>query len=179
MNGPAGGADEALRRAVVKAGIEKVRAALVQLESEIDFGPVERAPAVVRALPAPAPARKATPKKSAKKKRKKRKKRRAARTPKALPAPRAAGGPPRGRRGPRPGTVASPLRDSIVEVLRREEGPLTAREIAERLRSRAFSYDPGQCADAALTGRVSSCLNLYKDLFEWAGAKGMGYRLKG
>lgn len=72
----------------------------------------------------------------------------------------------------------SPLRDGIAEVLRRASTALTPCEIAERLRSRAFGYDPGQASDKKLRTRVITCLQQNKTkLFESAG-HGIGWCLR-
>jgi hypothetical protein len=75
-------------------------------------------------------------------------------------------------------TKPSPLRDAIAEVLRRHKAPLTPCDIGERLRSKAFGYDPGRIADKALRARVKSCLQTNKStLFESAGC-GVGWCLR-
>lgn len=69
------------------------------------------------------------------------------------------------------------LYKGIKEVLEQSEMALTASEIAEKLRSRVFSYDPGVRAPKDLTKNVRNCLEGSK-MFKVAGDYGIGYRIK-
>ena len=73
------------------------------------------------------------------------------------------------------GGPKAPLRNSIMKILK-EYGPaLTAGEIAERLRSRQFEYDPGVHAPKNLKKSVEVCL--VQSACFGSDGRGCGYRV--